>query len=112
MTQETKCKTCIHRMDFDYDCSPHEPESVERGGVWIVLSCEGHTPINVEPVEPPKCHEDYLKRRRRLEAAGLMIGRNPAGRRTMRLSVEGKWEPIDLDKAERHLLPVEREKAT
>lgn len=39
----TLCATCIHRLDFNHDCAAHNPEAQERGGVWIVLRCDGHT---------------------------------------------------------------------
>lgn len=50
-------------------------------------------------------HKTYLKRRRRLVDAGLQIIHSRLRGTIMLLSVRHTWEPLDLDKAEKHFFP-------
>lgn len=46
--QETVCRTCVHRPDLTFDCGQFEQESVKVEGMFIVLSCTGHSRRQVQ----------------------------------------------------------------
>lgn len=54
---ETLCSTCIYQNDFSTDgmahCGDHDQTTGEANGMLVILTCNGHTPVEtVEKVEP------------------------------------------------------------